>query len=37
MIGDDGEVHAIPDYELAMTALAAPAGIAKVKLVKKLT
>lgn len=37
MIGDDGEVHAIPDYELAMTALAAPADIAKVKLVKKLT
>ena len=37
MIGDDGEVHSIPDYDLAMTALAAPADIAKVKLVKKLT
>lgn len=37
MITDDGDVFAIPDYELAMQALADPDNVSKVKLVKKLT
>lgn len=37
MITDDGEVFAIPDYELAMQALADPENVKKVKLVKQLT
>lgn len=37
MITDDGEVFAIPDYELAMQALADPDNVSKVKLVKQLT
>jgi ATPase subunit of ABC transporter with duplicated ATPase domains len=37
MITDDGEVFAIPDYELAMQALADPAGAGRLRLVEPLT
>ena len=37
MITDDGEVYDLPDYELAMTALAAPDRIAGLRLAKNLT
>ncbi|HEY5663958.1 MAG TPA: ABC-F family ATP-binding cassette domain-containing protein [Ilumatobacter sp.] len=37
MITDDGEVFAIPDYELAMRALADPAGTGRLRLVESLT
>ncbi len=37
MITDDGEVFALPDYELAMQALANPAGVAGLRLAATLT
>jgi len=37
MINDDGAVWSLPDYEVAMQALAAPENIANVKLAKNLT
>ena len=37
MITDDGEVYALPDYEVAMTGLAAPEQLAQVRLAKPLT
>lgn len=37
MITDDGEVFALPDFEIAMQALADPANVATVKLAKRLT
>jgi len=37
MINDDGSVYSLPDYEVAMHALAAPERIASVKLAKDLT
>lgn len=37
MINDDGSVWSLPDYDLAMQALAAPASITNVKLAKELT
>jgi ATPase subunit of ABC transporter with duplicated ATPase domains len=37
MITDDGDVLALPDYELAMQALAAPAKASKLRLVETLT
>ena len=37
MIGDDGEVYSLPDFEVAMAALSAPQDIKHIKLVKKLT
>jgi ATPase subunit of ABC transporter with duplicated ATPase domains len=37
MITDDGEVYDLPDYELAMQALAAPDRIAGLRLAKNLT
>ncbi|MEZ5232857.1 MAG: hypothetical protein R2749_09125 [Acidimicrobiales bacterium] len=36
LITDDGEVLGLPDYELAMAALADPAAAAKLKLAKPL-
>ncbi|MGH1491087.1 MAG: ABC-F family ATP-binding cassette domain-containing protein [Acidimicrobiales bacterium] len=36
MINDDGEVYALPDFEVAMVALAAPQTLAKIKLAKPL-
>ena len=37
MIDDDGEVYAVPDYDLAMEALSAPASVGRLRGVKKLT
>jgi hypothetical protein len=37
MINDDGDVYALPDYEIAMTGLAEPTKLASVRLAKKLT
>ncbi len=37
MITDDGEVYALPDYDVAMTGLAAPEQLAQVRLAKPLT
>jgi ATPase subunit of ABC transporter with duplicated ATPase domains len=37
MIDDDGDVYSLPDYDVAMTGLAAPKELAKVRLAKKLT
>jgi ATPase subunit of ABC transporter with duplicated ATPase domains len=37
MITDDGEVFALPDYELAMRALAEPDKVAKLRLAESLT
>ncbi len=37
MIDDDGEVYSIPDYDLAMEALADPAGVATIRHAKRLT
>ena len=37
MITDDGEVYELPDYEVAMAALAAPDGLARLRLAKALT
>ena len=37
MINDDGDVYSLPDYDLAMTALAAPANVGKLRLAKSLT
>ena len=37
MIGDDGEVYALPDYEIAMKGLAAPSSLAGLRLAKKLS
>ncbi len=37
MIGDDGEVYALPDFDVAMAALATPHEVTRIKLVKKLT
>jgi ATPase subunit of ABC transporter with duplicated ATPase domains len=37
MINDDGDVYALPDYEIAMTGLAEPTKLAAVRLAKKLT
>ena len=37
MINDDGMVWELPDYETAMTALAAPDKVASIKLAKDLT
>ena len=37
MITDDGEVFAIPDYDLAMQALADPARAGRLRLVEPLT
>jgi len=37
MITDDGEVYALPDYEVAMTGLAEPEKLSSVRLAKPLT
>lgn len=37
MINDAGEVYSLPDYDLAMRALAAPADVRKLRLAKPLT
>ena len=37
MISDDGEVFALPDYDLAMQALANPSGVAGLRLAATLT
>ncbi len=37
MINDDGEVYALPDFDVAMRALADPAGVADLRLVKSLS
>jgi len=37
MITDDGEVYALPDYEIAMAALARPDQLASLRLAKNLT
>ncbi len=37
MITDDGEVYALPDYEVAMAGLAEPGRLAKLRLAKNLT
>ena len=37
MIGDDGEVYALPDYEIAMRGLADPSSLATLRLAKKLS
>jgi hypothetical protein len=37
MINDDGDVYALPDYEIAMTGLAEPTNLATVRLAKKLS
>ena len=37
MVDDDGSVWSLPDYETAMTALAAPKDLPKVRLAKRLT
>ena len=37
LVTDDGEVYSLPDYETAMTALADPARVARIKLAKPLT
>ena len=37
MITDDGEVFELPDYEVAMTALASPSDTARVRLAKRLS
>lgn len=37
MINDDGDVYSLPDYELAMKALAAPADVRKLRLAKPLS
>ena len=37
MINDDGEVYGLPDYDVAMAALAEPEGLAKLRFAKPLT
>jgi len=37
MINDDGSVFSLPDYEVAMQALADPTGVDRIKLAKDLT
>ncbi|MFM8563184.1 MAG: ABC-F family ATP-binding cassette domain-containing protein [Acidimicrobiia bacterium] len=37
MIGDDGEVYALPDYEIAMKGLAEPGKLSGLRLAKKLS
>ncbi len=37
MIGDDGEVYALPDYEIAMKGLADPSSLSGLRLAKKLS
>ena len=37
MINDDGEVWSLPDYEVAMKALAEPTKVATIRLAKKLS
>ena len=37
MVDDDGSVWSLPDYDIAMTALAAPKDLPKVRLAKRLT
>ena len=37
MIGDDGEVYALPDYEIAMKGLTEPSALAGLRLAKKLS
>ncbi len=37
LIDDDGEVWSLPDFELAMTALTAPAAVGGLRLAKRLT
>jgi ATPase subunit of ABC transporter with duplicated ATPase domains len=37
MIGDDGEVYALPDYEIAMKGLSEPSALAGLRLAKKLS
>ena len=37
MIGDDGDVLAIPEFDIAMACLERPEQASKIKLVKKLT
>lgn len=37
MITDDGEVFGIPEYEIAMSALAEPENVASLRFVKKLS
>jgi energy-coupling factor transporter ATP-binding protein EcfA2 len=37
MVDDDGSVWSLPDYDTAMTALAAPKDLPKVRLAKRLT
>ena len=37
MIGDDGDVYGLPDYEIAMKGLAEPSALAGLRLAKKLS
>ena len=37
MINDDGDVYALPDYEIAMQGLAAPEKLSTVRLAKKIS
>ena len=37
MITDDGEVYALPDYEIAMSGLSEPDKLASLRLAKPLT
>lgn len=37
MIGDDGDVYSLPDFDLAMAALARPDHVAELRLAKSLT
>ncbi|MEZ5409381.1 MAG: ABC-F family ATP-binding cassette domain-containing protein [Acidimicrobiales bacterium] len=37
LVTDDGEVYSLPDYDTAMTALADPAHVSRIKLAKPLT
>ena len=37
MIGDDGDVYALPDYEIAMKGLADPSSLSGLRLAKKLS
>jgi hypothetical protein len=37
MVTDDGDVYALPDFDVAMTGLADPGNLANVRLAKPLT
>ena len=37
LIDDDGEVWSLPDYDLAMDALAAPGTLPRLRLARRLT